>query len=215
MSDRIIDFNEIKNKVKDKDVDKFEEYIYSMYYKMAEGKLNMADFSKNIMSYMEENNISQDKLMNIQKKFLERYGFDPSMLEEQFKMSGFDFSGAGLNYGDMKKALSFQEKYKSRMTSKAMSEYFINNEKNNLKVLLEGEEVILISDKNIDLTDNELNEFLCSYKKVLEDKKLNIVICENIKKYEYFYIKFTFRHIYNYIKGVNWKLQRIIVLLKY
>ena len=65
MSDRIIDFNEIKNKVKDKDVDKFEEYIYSMYYKMAEGKLNMADFSKNIMSYMEENNISQDKLMNI------------------------------------------------------------------------------------------------------------------------------------------------------
>lgn len=69
MSDRIIDFNEIKNKVKDKDVDKFEEYIYSMYYKMAEGKLNMADFSKNIMSYMEENNISQDKLMNIQKSF--------------------------------------------------------------------------------------------------------------------------------------------------
>ena len=54
MSDRIIDFNEIKNKVKDKDVDKFEEYIYSMYYKMAEGKLNMADFSKNIMRYMEE-----------------------------------------------------------------------------------------------------------------------------------------------------------------
>ncbi|MDU4752935.1 MAG: DUF3867 family protein, partial [Clostridium butyricum] len=30
-----------------------------------------------------------------------------------------------------------------------------------------------------------LNEFLCSYKKILEDKKLNIVICENIKKYEY------------------------------
>lgn len=185
MSDRIIDFNEIKNKVKDKDVDKFEEYIYSMYYKMAEGKLNMADFSKNIMSYMEENNISQDKLMNIQKKFLERYGFDPSMLEEQFKMSGFDFSGSNFNYGDMKKVLGFQEKYKSRMTSKAMSEYFINNEKNNLKVLLEGEDVILISEKGIDLTDNELNEFLCSYKKVLEDKKVNIVICENTKKYEY------------------------------
>ena len=38
MSDRIIDFNEIKNKAKDKDVDKFEEDIYSMYYQMAEGK---------------------------------------------------------------------------------------------------------------------------------------------------------------------------------
>ena len=72
MSDRVINFNDIKNKAKDKDVDKFEDYIYSMYYKMAEGKMNMADFSKNIMSYMGENNISQDKLINIQKKFFEK-----------------------------------------------------------------------------------------------------------------------------------------------
>ncbi|NYC31906.1 hypothetical protein B0H42_004537 [Clostridium saccharobutylicum] len=69
MSDRIIDFNELKNKAKEKDVDKFEDYIYSMYYQMAEGKINMADFSKQIMSYMQENNISQDKLINIQKNF--------------------------------------------------------------------------------------------------------------------------------------------------
>ncbi|WP_331667985.1 DUF3867 family protein [Clostridioides difficile] len=27
--DRIIDFNELKNKVKDSDVDKFEQYIYT------------------------------------------------------------------------------------------------------------------------------------------------------------------------------------------
>lgn len=185
MSDRIIDFNEIKNKAKDKDVDKFEEYIYSMYYQMAEGKLNMADFSKNIMKYMEENNISQDKLMNIQKKFLERYGFDSSTLENQFNMSGLDFSGLGLNYNNVKKTIGFQEKYKDRISVKSISEYFIKNDKNDLKVLLENEKVILISEKNIDLNDNELNEFLCSYKKILEDKKLNIVICENIKKYEY------------------------------
>ena len=185
MSDRIIDFNEIKNKAKDKDVDKFEEYIYSMYYKMAEGKMNMADFSRNIMNYMEENNISQDKLINIQKKFLERYGFDSSMIEEQLKMSGLDLGNQKYNYGNMKKAISFQDKYKSRMTAKAMSEYYINNEKNNLKVLLEGQEVILISEKNIDLTDNELNEFLCSYKKVLEDSQVKVVICENMKTYNY------------------------------
>ena len=61
----------------------------------------------------------------------------------------------------------------------------IKNEKNNLKILLENEDVILISEKNIDLNDNELNEFLCSYKKVIEDKKIQIVLCENIKSYEY------------------------------
>jgi hypothetical protein len=185
MSDKIIDFNELKNKVKDKDVDKFEEYIYSMYYKLAEGKMNMADFSREIMSYMEENNISQDKLINIQKKFLERYGLDPSMLEGQFKIPGFDTGSSNLNYETVRKTMGFQEKYKSRLSNKAMSEYSIKNERNNLKILLEKEDVILISDRSIDLNDNELNEFLCSYKKVLEDKKINIVLCENTKSYEY------------------------------
>lgn len=183
MSDKIIDFNELKNKVKDKDVDKFEEYIYSMYYKLAEGKMSMGEFSRNIMAYMEENNISQDKLMNIQKKFLERYGLDPSMIESQFNISGLNMNGS--NYSDIKKTMSFQEKYKSRMSNKVMSQYFIKNEKNDLKVLLEKEEVFLISEKNIDLNDNELNEFLCSYKKVIEDKKINIVLCENTKEYDY------------------------------
>lgn len=185
MSDKIIDFNELKNKAKDKDIDKFEDYIYSMYYKLAEGKMNMADFSKNIMSYMQENNISQDKLLNIQKKFLERYGFDSSTMEEQFKIPGFNMNNSELNYETMKKTISFQEKYKNRISTKAMSEYFIKNEKNDLKVLLENEDVILISEKNIDLNDNELNEFLCSYKKVIEDKKIQIVLCESIKNYEY------------------------------
>jgi hypothetical protein len=183
MSDKIIDFNELKNKVKDKDVDKFEEYIYSMYYKLAEGKMNMADFSRNIMSYMQENNISQDKLINIQKKFLERYGIDPSNIEEQFNIPGFNMNSS--NYEAIKKTASFHEKYKSRLSNKTMSEYFIKNEKNDLKVLLENTDVILISEKTVDLNDNELNEFLCSYKKVIEDKKINIVLCENIKSYEY------------------------------
>ena len=44
--DRIIDFNEIKNRVNDKDVDKFESYIYNLYYDMSSGKLNMSDFTK-------------------------------------------------------------------------------------------------------------------------------------------------------------------------
>ncbi|WP_459480800.1 DUF3867 domain-containing protein [Clostridium saccharoperbutylacetonicum] len=183
MSDKIIDFNELKNKVKDKDVDKFEEYIYSMYYKLAEGKMNMADFSKNIMSYMQENNISQDKLINIQKKFLERYGIDPSTIEEQFNIPGFNMNSN--NYETMKKTASFHDKYKSRIATRTMSEYFVKNEKNDLKIFLENTDVILISEKNVDLNDNELNEFLCSYKKVIDDKKINIILCENTKSYEY------------------------------
>lgn len=183
MSDRIIDFNEVKNKAKEKDVDKFEDYIYSLYYDVAEGKINMADFSQKIMKYMEENNVSHDKLMNIQKKFLERYGFDSSILEQQFKMAGIDINA--LNNDNARKAISFQEKYKERIKVKSLSEYFIKNNKNDIKILLENEHVVIISEKNIDLTDNELNEFLCSYKKVVDDKSLNISICENVKQYNY------------------------------
>ena len=36
--DRIIDFNDLKNKVKDSDVDKFEQYIYNLYYLLCNGR---------------------------------------------------------------------------------------------------------------------------------------------------------------------------------
>ena len=85
MDDRVIDFNEIKNRVNEKDVDKFESYMFSLYYEMSDGKLNMAEFSKKALDYMESNNISQDKFMKMQTKLMERYGFDASALESQLK----------------------------------------------------------------------------------------------------------------------------------
>ncbi|MGL4108751.1 DUF3867 domain-containing protein [Clostridium sp. LP20] len=185
MDDRIIDFNELKNKAKDKDVDKLEDYMYSLYYQMAEGKITMADFTKNIYKYMEENNISQDKFLNIQKKLMERYGFDSSIIDEQLKSAGINLADVGNNYESIRKTMGFQEKYKDRLTAKAVSVYFIKNDKNNLEIILEEENVILQSEGKIDLADIELNEFLCSYKKVREEKPLAIKVCEDIKEYNY------------------------------
>ena len=37
--DRVIDFNELKNKVKDTDVDKFEQYIYNLYFSVMDKNL--------------------------------------------------------------------------------------------------------------------------------------------------------------------------------
>ena len=88
--DRIIDFNELKNKVKDSDVDKFEQYIYSLYNSVMSGNLSMVEFSKKIMDYMKENNISQEKFLNIQKKFMERYGMDSAEIDTQLKNFGID-----------------------------------------------------------------------------------------------------------------------------
>lgn len=184
--DRVIDFNELKNRVNDKDIDKFESYIYSLYYDMSAVKLTMADFTKEMMSYMEKNNISQDKFLKMQTKLMERYGFDASSLEEQVKALGLDkIAGASTDVEKIRKTMSFQEKYKDKMQMKAVSTYSINNEKNNVGILLEEENVILKSFGKIDLADLELNEFLCSYKKVVDNKQLKISICENVKEYEY------------------------------
>ena len=88
--DKIIDFNELKNRVNDKDVDQFESYIYSLYYKVAEGKLSMAEFSSQLTEYMMKNNISQDKFLKMQTKLMERYGIDTTGFEEQLKRLGLD-----------------------------------------------------------------------------------------------------------------------------
>lgn len=189
MGENIIDFNKLKSKASDKDIDKFEEYIYGLYYSMSEGKLNMGEFTKSIKEYMEKNNISDEKLMNIQKKLMERYGFDPENLGEQMKTFGVDLESMGLgnlneNYEEVRKNLSFQEKYKSRITNSTVITYKIKNDLNDLDIILEKENVILRSSKLINIQDNELNEFLCSYKK-LSEESLKISICENAREFEY------------------------------
>lgn len=192
--DRVIDFNEIKNKANekaiekdmDKDIDKIESYMYSLYYKMAEGKLNMSEFTKEITLYMQENNISQDKFLKMQTKLMERYGLDTGAFEKQLKSLGLNNIPTDPNsYEKARKAMSFQEKYKDRMAITAVSTYYIKNEKNDVNIFVENENVILKSPAKIDLADIELNEFLCSYKKVLEDKSLKISICEDVKEYMY------------------------------
>ena len=170
--DKIIDFNELKNKVNEKDIDNFESYIYSLYYKMAEGKLTMAEFTKEMTAYMENNNISQDKFLKIQTKLMERYGLDTKGFEEQIKSLA-------------RKTMSFQEKYKDRIKVKPTTEYYIKNDKNNVIILLDDHNVIIRSKDKVDLVDTELNEFLCSYRKTLNDDKLKVIICDYSKAYDY------------------------------
>ncbi|WP_461612258.1 DUF3867 domain-containing protein [Clostridium sp. Marseille-QA1073] len=189
MSD-VIDFNELKNRASDKDLDKFEQYIYGLYYSMAQGDLNIMEFTKSLREYMEKNNISEEKLMNIQKKLMERYGLDVSDLENQMKSFGVDMSGLGLgnlnkNYEDIRKTVSFHEKYKDRIALSQVTIYKIHNNLNTLDIILQEEKVILKSPKNINLKDNELNEFLCSYKKVIKEKNLKISLCQNVSEYDY------------------------------
>lgn len=185
--DRIVDFNILKNKAREKDVEKFEDYVYGLSYDMSQGKLTMADFSEKIQKYMEKNNISHEKLFNIQKELMKRYGFNIEDIEKQMKSMGIDISSLekGNDYETIRKTLSFQEKYKKDIGNVLMTTYTINNSVNNLSIFISEEKVILESTGKINLQDTELNEFLCSYKKILKDKKLMIYLCENMGVFEY------------------------------
>lgn len=188
--DRIIDFNELKNKVKDSDVDKFEQYIYSLYGSVMNGSLSMVDFSKKILDYMNENGISHEKFYNIQKKFMERYGMDPKEVDEQLKSFGLDPNNLDFNninnnnFEDLKKTVGFYEKYTNDIQAKTGIQTTIKNEHNDLTVTIDQENITLISKGKINLMDAELNEFLLSYKNML-NKTVKVVMCESVTEYNY------------------------------
>lgn len=185
--DRIIDFSEIKNKANEKDIDKFEGYIYELYYSFSQGKITMAQLNKDVLAYMEKNNISQEKFFNIQKELMKRYGVNMEDIQNNMQNMGIDTSMFNIkeDYEKVRKTLSFQEKYHGKVSVKPFSTYSIKNSNNDLEIMLNEDNVIIKSVKNINLSDSELNEFLCSYKKVVEGKNLKVSLFENVKEYEY------------------------------
>ena len=193
--DRIIDFNDLKNKVKDSDVDKFEQYIYKLYFSVMDGSMTMAEFSRKIYDYMRENNISQEKFINIQKKFMERYGMDSQEIENQLKSFGIDpsvtvFADIDLNnltnenIDNIRKSAGFYEKYGSKIQPKSCISSSIKNDINDIEIMIDQEKVMLYSNKKINLMDAELNEFLLAYKNMF-NKKIRVVLCENYSEYDY------------------------------
>lgn len=194
--DRIIDFNELKNKVKDSDVDKFEQYIYNLYFSVMDGKMSMAEFSRKIFDYMRDNNISQEKFMKIQKQFMERYGMDTEEVEKQLRNFGIDSSTAGFmsnntsskvsteDLESFKKSAGFYEKYGEKIQPKSCITTFIKNDLNDINVIIDQEKIMLCSDRKINLMDSELNEFLLEYKNMF-NKKIKVVMCETTNKYDY------------------------------
>ena len=205
--DRIIDFNELKNKVKDSDVDKFENYMYDLYFSVADGSMTMSQFTSKIYEYMRENNISQEKFFKMQNKLMERYGVDPSELDKQIKNLGLNPNN--LSFDDLNKInpinasqsniqqstlkelgkeidknSEFYKKYSKNLESKSVTITSLKNDVNEIKILIDKEKVTLISEGSINLVDAQLNELLLSYKSMYNDK-IKVVICENCKEYDY------------------------------
>jgi hypothetical protein len=175
----VIDFNDLKNKVRDKDIDDFEAYIFNLYGEMGTGKQTIASINKAIMEYMEKNSISYEKFMEIQTRLMERYGVSMEDIQSQYNLTNNE------DYQKYRKQLGFMDKYKGKLKEYSGFHYEIRNERNELTIFLNKTIVVITSEKQVDLTDNELNEFLVSYKKLQDDATLQIRISENYREYDY------------------------------
>lgn len=176
MSD-VIDFKDIKNKVREKDVDELEAYVFDLYYDVAQGKMNYAQLNDKILEYIKEHNIPEEKFIDMQKKLMERYGYSEEDLKAQ--MSFFKPNN------DTIKTYNLKNKYGSSLTNTNTIKKLIKNDINDLTIYCEDVSVYIFSTKNIDLNDNELNDFLVSYKKQMDNKTLDVSMSENIKSFQY------------------------------
>lgn len=193
--DKIIDFGSFQNKVKDSDVDKLEEYMYSMYTKVSSGGMSPLDFSKSINEFMKKNNISVEKFGQMQEKLLERYGFDPKNIEEDMKRMGIDMNESAYiinnndkegsySVRDFSDKLAFFERY-AGLEEKTIMYYLLDNGVNKVKFIMNGDILTLVSEKKIDLSDPDVNTFIAGYRQANKEK-IKVVICEATNSYDYF-----------------------------
>lgn len=193
--DKIISFQDMKEKVKPSDVDKFDEYIYGLFGDVASGKLSMFEFTTRITKYMEDNNISKEKFVELERQILQRYGFDADNIEEEFKKfeseeSDLKFTGLGDDWDGMDsksaaRKLGFYDYYSKQLKERNILELFIKNEKNDIRIILDKEQITLISENKIDFSDSEVNQAIAYYKATLS-KPLKVIVCEATNKYDYY-----------------------------
>lgn len=176
---QIIDFNDIKNKAREKDVDELENYVYGLYYEVAEGKLTLAQLNEKIKEYVKVNNIPNEKFIDMQKKLIERYGYNPDDIEKQMKsMQDPYINGATITS-------NLKNKYGDSLNAEFAIKKHIKNDTNDVYVISFEEEVYLVSSKHIVAQDNELNEYLISYKKQIGDKTLKVRLSESMTEFDY------------------------------
>ena len=78
----------------------------------------------------------------------------------------------------------FYNKFATKLEYDSFIISYLKNDVNDIKIIIDKENVTLISSKSINLVDSQLNEFLLDYKNMI-GKKMKVSICENCKEYDY------------------------------
>ena len=132
---------------------------------------------------MDENRtIDQDRILKIN-------------IEEEMKRMGIDMNESAyiINNKDKKESysvkdfgdkLAFFERYDG-IEEKTIMHYLLDNGVNQVKFIMDGSNLTLVSEKKIDLSDPDVNTFIAGYRQA-NNEKIKVVICEATSAYDYF-----------------------------
>lgn len=191
MSDeKIINFADIKNRITEEDVDAFEAFMSKELLNLdLNPELDMVGFANKISEYQERHNISNEKFMEIQTKMIERYGFtasDDNLMQQEKKATEelnkrFRESDT---YIYMSAIFGLNAIFDDKVEEKRTLQLDIKNDKNDLRMIFSGTTVTIISEKKIDLSDDNINKAISRYRESAE-KTIRIQICEASNAYDY------------------------------
>lgn len=183
---KIINFDKLKEKWDDKEIDKFEEFMNLQTERIITGQISIAELIKSMKKYQVEHNITNDGIMKLQKKMIDNLGLNIEVEDVDREVEEIR---RYLNEEDEDLTLELRNKaffayYSDRIENKDIACMELKNEKNNLTLMIMGKEIIIYSEKRVDFSDDELNGIVALYKESIEGG-LKIITCEATKIYEY------------------------------
>lgn len=183
--DKIINFDKLQEKWDEQEVDKFESFLNSKMEAVFSGQISMSEFSKSMKEYQDKNNISNEKLIDLQKKLLNKMGVDLDINNIDKEISKLEESIKKEGKGDVNiRRMAFFDYYSDQIENKEIPKMELKNSKNDMMLLFIGNKIIIITENKVDFSDDEFNQIVAGYKSTVEGS-LKIITCEATKVYEY------------------------------
>ena len=186
--EKLIKFDKLKDKILSHEYEKFEKFIQAKNTEYISGKISFEGMINEVDGYMRNLKESGVDIIEFQKKMMRNMGLDPDTVEgreeidEKFSKINLDkvFTKEENELIKNKTFISIFDNAKE----KSVLEYIHKSEKNDIKMIFDRNEIILVSEKTIDFSDDILNELIMVYKDIVEDD-LKIISCEATRIYEY------------------------------
>ncbi|WBW99218.1 DUF3867 family protein [Oceanirhabdus sp. W0125-5] len=182
MSD-IIDINQLRNKVTEKDVNEFREFIFRLYDKLAEGKLFVGEITEQMDQYAEIKGITEEKLCNLReeliKELTEEVGFNFKEIEKQIEETDLN-----LDFEELEEQLKFYDTNIKNISIKGVFKYRINNQFNDILIIFEGDKGYILTQRKPDFNDKDLKNIIQDYKQNHNKNEIEVIVLKEIERHK-------------------------------